>query len=441
MTVSEVIGKYKDLIGSYSSKIDSVESADNIIKDFRDAFCGKKIILYGAGCVGRDFVLLFSEMGVTIDHIVAKDWKENKTCNGIEVENPDVLCAIENPNEYILIAACNRKIMPEIISDLEMLGVKFGETVCGHDVHMLMQSSWCMVKAGDGRNINLRNCYECTCLDNTCKSLCRYLKRTNGFDEADAQGTDQVQMIGYLLSNICTLNCKNCCESVPYMPKDIKRFVPRETVLRDIKKMSEACKFLILLEFIGGEPFLHPELPAILKECLTIKNIGMIHIFTNGTVVPSDGLCEELRNERITVYLSNYQVSYPERFKDNVEKTVSKLDQYNVQYFFGKKQNWMDFHSYESQNEEESQLHKKFPDCFLHNCNRLMDGQLYVCPHQYAGIKLGKLANENTIDIHAYSVEKLAEELERFKEYPYISACKYCAMPYHAPTVLSGEQL
>ncbi|MCM1217600.1 MAG: radical SAM protein [Lachnospiraceae bacterium] len=441
MTVLEVIEKYKDLIGIYSVQIKDRGGADCIIRDFREAFSEKKIILYGAGCVGRDFVLLFSEMNIPIEHIVAKNWMDNKDCCGITVENPEILRRIDQPDEYVLIAACDRKIMPELTSDLEKLGTNFDDMVCGHDIHMLMQSSWCMRKAEDGRNIDLKNCYECTCLDNTCKSLCEYLKRINGFDEAEAEGTERVKMIGYLLSNICTLNCKNCCESVPYMPKETKRFVPGETVIRDIEKMSSACNFLTLMEFIGGEPFLHPELPDILARVLQIRNIGMVHIFTNGTVIPNDALCRELDNDRITVYLSNYQVSYPDQFKDKVMETVNKLEQYHVQYFFGKKQNWNDFSGYELQEEEESQLRRKFPDCFLHNCNRLMDGQLYVCPHQYAGIKLGKLENENTLDIHACSAEELANELEKFKDYPYISACKYCAMPYHAPTVLSGEQL
>lgn len=441
MTISEVINKYKKLIGIYSSQVSDEEQARDIVQDFRDVFSGKQVIIYGAGCVGRDFVLLFTEMEIPIAHIVAKNWKETVEFHGISIENPDVLIAIDNPDEYILIAACDRKIMPDMVSDLKKMGTNFTDMLCGHDIHMLLQSSWCMLKAIDGREINLKNCYECTCLDNTCKSLCCYLKKKNRYDENTATGTEKVQMIGYLLSNICTLNCKNCCESVPYMPTEQKHFVPGTVVVQDILKMSAACQFLILLEFIGGEPFLHPELSYIIKEVLNITNIGMVHIFTNGTVIPSDELCKKLNNERVTVYLSNYQVSYPERFKDKVPQTVNKLEQWGIHYFFGKKQNWMDFSGYELQCEREDALINKFPDCFLHNCNRLMNGELFVCPHQYAGIKLGKLPKENVIDIYSYSDEQLAEELGKFKDMPYISACKYCSMPYNAPTVLSGEQL
>lgn len=441
MGITEVIGKYKKYIGLYSSMVDTKELAEQIVSDFQCVLREKQIILYGAGCVGRDFVQLFREMGILVAHVAAKNWREAGMCHGIVVENPEVLRQVENPEDYILIAACDRKIMPEICRDIQKLKTSFDHVECGHDIHILLQSAWCMLKSGNGQKINLRNCYECTCLDNTCKSLCSYLKRMNGYTEETGTGTDKVEMIGYLLSNVCTLKCKNCCESVPYMPENIRHFVPADQVVRDITKMSAACRYLILLEFIGGEPFLHPQLPQILNEVLQIKNIGMIHIFTNGTVVPKDELCRALHNSRITVYLSNYQVSYPQRFKEKVDQTVSVLEACGIQYFFGKKQNWMDFSGYTLQCEDEEKLIRKYPDCFLHNCNRLMEGELYVCPHQYAGIKLGKLDSENVIHIHEYTDDKLAEQLEIFKKYPYIEACKYCTMPYDADVVLSGEQL
>lgn len=305
MTVEQVVEKYKNLVGYYSSHIENGEIARHVVNDFQKAFENKKVILYGAGCVGRDYILLFNEMHISIAYIVDKNWKEIQEIKGIPVKEPQILKDEENQENCVLIIACDRKIMPEIVDDLKKWEVNFSHVVCGHDIHVLLQSSWCMLKAENSGKIDLKNCYECTCLDNTCKSLCQYLKRVNGYDDEKVLGTEKVEMIGYLLSNVCTLNCKNCCESVPYMPKELKHFVPGRQVIQDIVKMSSACKFLILLEFIGGEPFLHPELTHILQEVLTIKNIGMVHVFTNGTVVPGDELCKTLSDKRITVYLSN----------------------------------------------------------------------------------------------------------------------------------------
>ncbi len=440
MGVSEIVQKYKHFIGRYSSQVDTLESAEQIICNFRSALAEKDIILYGAGCVGRDLAVLLMEMGIKISKIVDKNWTDIGVCGGISVESPESLKSAEAMENSIAIAACDRRQMSEILRDIEELHAGIKNIECGHDIHMLLQSAWCMTKAVNDRGITLKNCYECTCLDSTCISLRTYLKKMNQYEEHQECGTDKVQMIGYLLSNICTLNCKNCCEAVPYMPKKMKRFIPAERVINDINKMSSACSFLTLVEFIGGEPFLHPQLPQVIKEVLKIPNVGMVHIFTNGTVIPSDELCSVLGNSRITVYISNYQVSYPDKFKGEASQTANKLEQYEVPFFFGKKQNWMDFTTFELKEENEEKLSSKFNDCFLHNCNRLMDGKLYVCPHQYAGIQLGYLEEANIIDIYAYTDQQLAEELDKFKGWTYLQACRQCPMP-DAPIVLSGEQI
>lgn len=438
--IQKFIERNKKYIESYTSNIKTNEESVKIVDDFRELVKNRIIAIWGAGCVGRDLINLFREMEISVKIVVDKNAVLVNDCVGEKVYSVDEIKRL--PADTILIAACNRNIFEEFQKELRELDSNISEMICGNDLHTLLQSAWCMIKACDiNQQIDLKNCYECTVLDNTCNSLCQYLKRINGYKEQKTYRTKNVKMIGYLLSNICTLRCKNCCEKVPYMPHDIRHFVDAETVVKDINKMAEACEFLTLLEFIGGEPFLHPELPRILEEVKKIVNIGMIHIFTNGTVIPTDDLCKSLHNQRITVYLSNYQVSYPENMRKNVDMTVQKLTEYHVQFFFGKKTNWSDFSSYELQCADEEMLIKKFPDCFLHNCNRLMEGKLYVCPHQYSGIMMGEISDSNTLNIYDYSAEELASELEKFKKYAYIDACKYCSMPYDAETVLSGEQL
>ena len=60
----------------------------------------------------------------------------------------------------------------------------------------------------------------------------------------------------------------------------------------------------------------------------------------------------------------------------------------------------------------EEKLTQGFSDCFLHNCNRLYKGRLFVCPHQYAGLTLGELTTDNeTMNIHEYSKIELEAKL------------------------------
>lgn len=417
------------------------QEAASIIKEFKEALAGKKIVLWGAGTVGRMFYLLLKEMGIVVNCIIDRGGESVPFLDGRKVLPGHGDGLGEKLQDAIIIATVNRSLYDEVKRDILSAGAREGQIVCGHDIHMVAQSAFCMEKAvQEGQTIEIKNCYECTNLDNTCTSLNRYLKRINQFQDT-GKGTQAVRMVGYALGNICTLQCKNCCESVPYMPKESRRLVPWEEAMKDIRKMSRACRFLTLLEFIGGEPFLHPDFWRILKEVKQIRNIGIIHVFTNGTVVPDEKLCNELSDERITVYLSNYQATLPGKFLEKIRQTQQKLDGHGVQYFFGKKQNWMDFSQYEQVNTD-AELKQAFADCFLHNCNRLQEGTLYVCAHQYAGIKLGKLGEcGETVKIHNYTDEELGMRLEEMKRWEAIDACKYCTMPYKAKTVLSGEQL
>lgn len=439
MDIQKWIETYSSNAYIYKVKDFSEVEARQIIDDFKQALSNRKIIFYGAGTVGRVFYQLLKELDIAVEFVVDKNARSIVFFEGVPVYPPEYLR--EHMDEGVqLIVTINHSLYQEVLDELNELGVCTEHAVCGHEIHMVAQAAWCMMKAYGRGDIVLKNCYECTNLDNTCTSLNRYLRRKNGFRDS-GQGTRSVRMMGYALSNVCSLRCKNCCELVPYMPASIKKLTPTENVIKDIKHLSAACNFLTLLEFVGGEPFLHPGLPDILTAALEIKNIGVIHIFTNGTVVPSDELCNRLKNDRITVYLSNYQVTLPPEKLQMVAQTEKKLKEHEVNYFFGKKQNWSDFSDFELVNTDK-ELEEVFEACFLHNCNRLQDGRLFVCAHQYAGVMLGELQENNEmLHIHDYSSEQLAKELDRLKVLKTIDACRYCRMPFKAETVLSGEQL
>ncbi len=443
MNIFEWENLYAKEIHVYEVKtIDSQDKADEIVKQFKEAMLKERVVLWGAGTVGRVFYLLLKELGISVEYVIDKEGDNVLFLDGIKV----LSACDEQLNEKIqgttlIVATVNRNLFEDVKKDILARNIDLSKVICGHNLHMVAQGALCMSKAyNQEETIIMKNCYECTNLDNTCMSLNQYLKRINGFKD-EGKGTKAVKMIGYALSNICTLKCKHCCESVPYMPMDIRHFVPGENVVKDIKKLSNACNFITLLEFVGGEPFLHPELPNILNEVVKIKNIGIIHIFTNGTVIPNTDLCSALKNERITVYLSNYQATLEDSYIKKIAQTEQKLKDYRVNYFFGKKQNWMDFSGYDLVNSDE-EIEQVYEDCFLHNCNRLQDGTLYICAHQYAGIALGKLnESEETIKIHDFSEEELGKKLEDMKKWKTIDACRYCTMPYKAKTVISGEQL
>jgi organic radical activating enzyme len=427
---------------TYNGVIDNSDIASNAIHDFKSVFADKQAILYGVGVLGKRIRDIFNELDIKIYALVDKNATAINKSTGLDVHEPKMLETITTPDKFVLFASTHRLIIRSIKEDLRKLSSSFVDVVSGNDAHITLQSALCTLKHKRKEVLPLEFCYECSILDNTCSVLARYLKDTNNFDTAKAQGTPNLKMIGYVLGSVCTLNCKHCCESIPYMDASVKKFVPTDKVISDITRLAKACEFLTLLEFVGGEPFLHPGLIDILNVALKIKNIGVIHIFTNGTVTPTKKLCEVVSNSRIVIYISNYTKRLSEHHLSKVAKTENMLRENKVTFLYGTQDNWYDFTSFELVCEDVAKLKNKYPKCFLHNCNRLHNGALYRCPHHYGGVMLNKLKyRDDIIHIHEFSDPELADQLDKFLSVEYVDACKYCAMPFEAPFGRAGVQL
>ena len=221
-----------------------------------------------------------------------------------------------------------------------------------------------------------------------------------------------------------------------------RTFTPKEAVIRDITKIAQSCTFITVLDFVGGEPFLHPDLAEILETVKKIPNIGIINVFTNGTVVPDDKLCKALRDERVTVTISSYSANLTSAQAERVSATIANLSMHGVLHFYSQNITWFDCSSFAFVNDDEDALKKRFSRCVLANCQRVDNGVMYRCLHQYAGAVTGKLTiDDERFNIYDYDERDLANKLDWFNRLDYISTCNYCALPFKAEVVPSGVQL
>jgi organic radical activating enzyme len=413
----------------------------NAVEEFKEVFASRTAILYGAGLLGTRIRDVFDKLG--IDHVlVDRNAARINVETGLDVKEPSFLEGTLDEDAYVLFASVNKLTVGSVENDFAKLSTPFSGLVSGYDMHVTLQSAMCSVKRCRNENFVLQHCYECSILDNTCPVLSGYLRDKSGFDATAAQGTPNVKMIGYVLGSICSLNCQHCCESIPYLRSSDKSFVPKATVIGDIRKYASACEFITLLEFVGGEPFLHPGMVDILDTALKIKNIGVIHVFTNGTVPPKPELCKALSNPRIVIYISNYSKLLSEHHAKKVAATEQMLKDGNVAFVYGSNDNWYDISSFENVGDDEANLRVRYQSCFLHTCNRLHDGALYRCPHHYGGIALGKLQpQQDIVRIHDFGDDALAGRLDSFSRAEYADACQYCSMPFKATFVPPGTQV
>ncbi|HEY3444737.1 MAG TPA: radical SAM protein [Myxococcales bacterium] len=416
-------------------------ASSTALAELKAVFEHRTAVLYGAGLLGGRVRFLFQELGIPY-LLVDKEAARIRAEKGLDVKEPSFLQGLSNADDYVLFATVNRLRVPSIREDLAKLSTPFSEVESGYDFHVTLQSAFCTAKHYRQENLALQYCYECSIMDNTCPVLARYLRDKNGFDPATAHGTPNLKMIGYVLGTVCSLNCRLCCESIPSVPRSNRAFVPTASVIQDISKLSNACEFLTLLEFVGGEPFLHPGLVSILETSLKSRNIGVIHIFTNGTVPPKDELCRTLAHPRIVIYISNYSKLLSERHSQQVAKTEQLLRSAGVSFNYGSNDNWYDMSCFDFVGDDEATLRSRFSQCFVHTCNRLHRGSLYRCPHHYGGVTTGQLQpTEEIVRIHEYSDADLPRRLDEFLARGFSDACRNCPMPFNAPFMPPGTQV
>jgi len=230
----------------------------------------------------------------------------------------------------------------------------------------------------------------------------------------------------YSILTHCNLNCKGCSHFAPIVDK---HFVSPEIIHKDLLKLANITgNDIPLLDIIGGEPLLHPDLIPIVIDARNIFPNSVIKIVTNGMLLPK-------QDEQfwIACFENNIELNvtkYPINLDFNkIEQTAKE---YQVAYsYFGNsaietktmRKNPMDLHG-------KQDSRNNFLRCSLSNdCFIFREGYIYPCALVANSVYFNKRFNTNMklserdyIDV--YSV-KSYEELSYFLSRP-VPFCRYC---------------
>lgn len=311
----------------------------------------------------------------------------------------------------------------------------------GRKLTYLAQNSHCATLAEHGEHEDLLTCISY----HTKPYKCDYFKRATerlAMREVPQQIKTEgaaFNSVGYLISEWCNLKCAQCCEAVPYL--DSKNMVTPEEVVADLTRLTGSIQFLHRLDIVGGEPFAHKDITEIIHAVRRLPGIGYIAVFTNGTILPSDELCEALVSERIIVTNSDYSQSLDDNKRAKIVKTVDKLKRFGVKVVQIADRYWFDLIDFRPNGEPDERLAEVYSECFLECCRRLYRGTLYHCTVQANGIKLGALEKANVVELDAAPADALATQLTAFDQERFIDACRHCALPAGAREVVAAQQL
>lgn len=425
-----------EILGPFPNKEKVQTVADRLLPYLRR----RRIIIYGGGALGQLLAKTLSHYDIRIAFFVDRAAEKMIRLQEVPVREPQDLEKVEA--DHLVLVASNIRTQSEKLTEVVRQQNPSLAVFDGFAVNRVLRYALCGKKVEDLLPFDLIQCENCGYEGRGCSFCLTYLKRI-----AEARSIEnewrsvKFDWFGYIVGQTCTLKCIHCCEAVPYLREH--SFVDLDTIVSDVSAVARSSRFLKFVELIGGEPFLHPDLERLLTSLLAIKNIGYIKIFTNGTVVPSDSLCGILGNNRIMLQMSNYEHQVSGRLLDNIMTARKKLAEQGIRYVFAPHPEWLDFSSFDLHNSGEAKLRRVFRHCPLMNCHRLYQGVLFRCPHQYAGIQLGKLEKRpvECLDIHNFDAKGLADALTAFENVEYIDACRYCLLPFDAPVVPAGEQI
>jgi organic radical activating enzyme len=248
----------------------------------------------------------------------------------------------------------------------------------------------------------------------------------------ESEGGVVIPRLVVQLTTACTLRCKHCNNLIPMLEK---RHVSLDRVLSNIRKVVDSVDRIIILELIGGEPFLYPDLERVLDEVAKYEKIMEVEVTTNGTIVPKEAVIQKLKNGKVYVKISNYAAS------SRISELESTFFYNNVRNKVFNNLEWIDSGGIEKRNKGIDELRDNFCNCYpSYLCKTLFDGKIYQCARSASLYDLGVIASpKGYIDIDTCS--DLGGAIKEFWLRCEDEACDYCEATDESRKIPPAEQM
>lgn len=244
---------------------------------------------------------------------------------------------------------------------------------------------------------------------------------------------DKVYMssISFLPSTICNLKCRHCLNFNPFA----KTFYKRDfhALKQDLDLFFEKVDRIMIFHLSGGEPFLYPQIGDLIQYI--DKNYGYridnFRTVTNGTIVPSKQLLQQLADANVEVTIDDYRHAVPQ-FDDNFKELIDRFNRYQVKYIINRADKWVDL---APENTDYSKMCDMWLAYHYDQCcqtwQELRDGKLFYCNYAaYAAVAgLVEETKEETFDLRKCGMGQKKQLIEfrlGYSEKGYTEFCKRC---------------
>ena len=234
-----------------------------------------------------------------------------------------------------------------------------------------------------------------------------------------------------LISSVCNLNCRDCLNFNPYIKNHYNPTL--EQLKQNIDTFFNAVDLIYRFQITGGEPLLSKNLIPVLKYINDnySDRIVRLELVTNGTVMPSDELCEFLSENNVYLYLDDYRCSVPEK-TERYYAVYGKLKKFKVKFHDNYFEKWIRMYipNENIPNMNKDELKNKFELCNNPWCS-LKNGKISSCNYaMYADTAdICKSEACEYYDLNKYNKDSQRELIEfrlGYSEKGYTEFCKQC---------------
>lgn len=396
--------------GIMKQDVDFEENALNVIKEVQNSEL--PLIVFGTMTMGQIACNTFIHFNKTNIYFCDNDSNQHrKVINGIEVLSFETIKK-QFKDAYFYIASFQQSNVESIqtqllnagydkIIDQSMIFYVYQTIIHNRKIDSAVLSTYLNYKIGD----------EGSCLEN----------------------------VFVILTEKCSLKCKDCGALITHF-KHPKHY-EKERIITSMKRLSKSVDGIRNLVLFGGEPFIHPEFVDICKAAAEIDNALMVSVITNGTIIPTNEVLQQLHALGICVQISDYGVLSKDR--DMLEKIL--IEKQIVCEVVPQTAAWYPVSVPENHHRSRQERIDLFEKCvFSKKCPQLQNGEFHICGYSAAGSALNLIPKNGSgyIDLldKNFSTDEIRKKINYLLiEVDEITACGYCGFDFTSTTVRAAQ--
>ena len=383
----------------------------------------KHVVIWGASYLGHSVGSFLQAQGISIDQFWDIRAEEIGTCLGVPVQ---LAFSGTFPEQETLVIYC--------ISDGHVQGWLLKELA--NRGYLTPLSGWhlfmgaiCPFNTTDAA-IDIGHCLQSHgCNHIFCPRLSNVFFSSRAKAVAPPEDPINLYTATLIVNQSCNLSCKYCSSYMNAYEKGQRVHFKAEHISRDIHNFVKAVDAIGSLTVMGGETFLHPDLPKILRDLVGIENIGAISIATNGTVpIPEAGL-DAYVHPRVLVNLSNYTKALPENQQRIFEANQRLFDKHGINYRVDTTGKYWVMPStlYDLGMSDAEKAARKDSCLAPLSCMQIKNGKLHPCDFGNAVTSLGLSSDpSNVVDLTDADITRLRGSIRAYMDLPFHEVCGRC---------------